>query len=124
MMSPLHHAVLFGNSDVIETLVSDFGADVRKPVVFRDARPPNPTILLNLVLALYSEDQGSTLAALLKAGASSTQATNGASSTWGKGAGSTQANRISALHYIVKHGSLEALRAVFAYDAEIGRAHV
>ena len=117
MMSPLHHAVLFGNSDVIETLASDFGADIRKPVVFRDARLSYPTILLNLVLALYSEDQGSTLAALLKAGASSAQATNGASAARGEGVGSTQANHISALHYIVKHGSLEALRTVFAYDA-------
>ncbi|KAF8247996.1 hypothetical protein K440DRAFT_549813 [Wilcoxina mikolae CBS 423.85] len=108
LMSPLHHAILLGNDAVIETLVSDFGADIRKPMLPRDTRyrNVNPHAFLSLILALHTENPCATVSTLLKLGASCTQATN-----------QRDGSRTSAFHYVVKDGSLEILESLFEHDA-------
>jgi len=107
-MSPLHHAILLGNNAVIETLVSDFGADIRKPILPRDTRyrNVNPHAFLSLILALHSEYPCTTVSTLLKLGASCTQATN-----------QRDGSRTSAFHYTVKDGSFEVMETLFEHDA-------
>ena len=106
-MSPLHFAILAGHNSVIETLVSDFGADVRAPIMQRDSIGWGPSALLNLVLALNlpEEKRRETIATLLKLGASSAQATN-----------NRDESRTSALHYFVNGGAKDALETVFDHD--------
>lgn len=109
LMTPLHHAILGEHTDVIETLVSDFGADVRKPVLKRDHDQGWHTsnALLNLVLALKlsEEKRYDILATLLKLGASSTQATL-----------NQDGSKTSALNYLVSSGEIPALETVFEHD--------
>jgi len=72
-MSPLHFAILAGHNSVIETLVSDFGANVRAPIPQRNSNRFGLGALLNLVLALNlpKEMRCETIATFLKLGASS-----------------------------------------------------
>jgi ankyrin repeat protein len=107
LMSPLHHAILMGQNSVIETLVSDFGADIRAPILAREGGYGNANALLNLVLALNlpKEMRCETIAAMLKVGASSAQVTN-----------NRDGSRTSALHYLVSAGAKDALDTVFEHD--------
>lgn len=107
-MSPLHHAIVNGHEDVIETLVSGFGADALLPMKLyhndHAGRYPRDAIL-NLVLALKLKDdkkKASTAEALLKVGASSAQANS--------------FHKTSALHYMVMHECMAILDKMFELD--------
>ena len=103
-VSPLHLAVLGGHVDVIELLVSTFGADPLLPVKLVDSYSRNPkTAILTLVLAAKATDSDllNVTKTLLSLGASSAQA---------------DMNRISALHYIIATRCIPALEACFSLD--------
>lgn len=107
-MSPLHHAIVGGHEEVVEALVSGFGADVLLPIkifgLHHNNRQPNNAIL-NLVLALKLKEvtkKVSMAGTLLKLGASSAQANS--------------FHRTSALHYVVLARCTEMLDKIFELD--------
>lgn len=103
-VSALHLAIIGGHIDVIEKLVSTFGADILLPVKILDSGSRDPkAAIMTLVLATQlsgfeSLKVGQTLLSL---GASSAQA---------------DMHRISALHYVVAKQSIPALNACFDCD--------
>lgn len=107
-MSPLHHAILGGHKEVVEALVSGFGADALLPMKIYNRCYNNkyPTdAILNIVLALELKDiekKAEMAGTLLKLGASSAQA-NSFHST-------------SALHYVMLAGCTEVLDKMFELD--------
>lgn len=106
-MSPLHHAILGGHEEVVEALVSGFGADVLLPIkIYQQFYNKNPTdAILSLVLALKLKDtqkRAGMAEKLLKLGASSAQA-NSFRST-------------SALHYVMLAGCTKVLDKMFELD--------
>lgn len=106
-MSPLHHAILGGHEEVVEALVSGFGADVLLPIkIYQHHNSKYLTdAILNLVLALRLKDtqkRAGMAEKLLKLGASSAQA-NSIRST-------------SALHYTMLAGCTEVLDKMFELD--------
>lgn len=110
-MSPLHHAIIGGHEDVVEVLVSGFGADPTLPMKiytynYYDNGEKNPTdAILNLVLALKLDDKdkrASMVEKLLKLGASSAQANT--------------FHNLSAFHYIVMERCMEVLDKMFELD--------
>jgi ankyrin repeat protein len=105
MMSPLHHAVLLGNSSVIEVLVSEFGADIRKAITHRNERYYNVPHYLTLVLALRSEDPVEAISKLLKLGATCTQVTT-----------SRDGARTTAFHNLSSMAPVEILHAIFKHE--------
>lgn len=106
-MSPLHHAILGGHEEVVEALVSGFGADVLLPIkIYRYNNKNHATdAILNLVLALKLKDtrkRAGMAEKLLKLGASSAQANS--------------FYNTSALHYVVLAGCTEVLDKMFELD--------
>jgi ankyrin repeat protein len=103
-VSPLHLAIMGGHLDVIEVLVSTFGADILLPVKLIDEYSKRPrAALLSLVLALQLSlpDAKKTTENLLKLGASSTQA---------------DMSGLSALQYVVNNGSIDILDILVKFD--------
>lgn len=107
-MSPLHHAIVGGHEDVVEALVSGFGADVLLPMKIygnnHNGKYPTDAIL-NIVLALKLKDvekKANIAETLLKVGASSAQANS--------------FYNTSALHYVVIEGCMEVLDKMFELD--------
>lgn len=107
-MSPLHHAIIGGHEEVVEALVSGFGADVLLPIkTYRqdNSRKKRADAILNLVLALKLEDnkkKAEMAGMLLKLGASSAQANS--------------FHKTSALHYVMLAGCTEVLDKMFELD--------
>lgn len=107
-MSPLHHAIVGGHEEVVEALVSGFGADALLPMKIYGHRhgTKSPTdAILNIVLALKLKDmekKAGMAEMLLKLGASSAQA-NSFHST-------------SALHYVMLAGCTDVLDKIFELD--------
>jgi ankyrin repeat protein len=103
-VSPLHLAIMGGHLDVIELLVSIFGADVLLPVKLLDSYNHDPAAaILTLVLALQLPllECSKTTEKLLALGASSTQADK---------------NSFSALEYFVNNGNAEVLDILLKFD--------
>lgn len=107
-MSPLHHAIIGGHEEVVQALVSGFGADVLLPIkTYRQGghRKSGTDAILNLVLALKLKDikkKAEMAATLLKLGASSVQANS--------------FHKTSALHYVMLAGCTEVLDKMFELD--------
>ncbi len=103
-VSPLHLAIMEGHLEVIELLVSTFGADVLLPVkLVNDYNKSPRAAILTLVLALQLPllEASKTAEKLLTLGASSTQA---------------DMNGFSALQYVVKNGKTEILDMLLRFD--------
>ncbi|TGZ78192.1 ankyrin [Ascodesmis nigricans] len=117
-MSPLHHALINSHPDVVETLVSDYGADPRKPVkifqqhAYERRRSPSGALLtLSMALNLQTpEERAEMVRTLLKSGASSGQATV------------FHGRKTSAFHFLVTHGSQALLDIVFDLDGPIAKS--
>lgn len=109
-MSALHYAIVGGHPNVVKTLISDFGADVRQSrKTFKydwAGSKETDKQVLNLVLALSLEEdkRKEMLATLLNLGVSCTQSTRGYCQTE------------TAFHAIVEFGDIEALKTVFEVD--------
>lgn len=107
-MSPLHHAIVGGHEEVVEALVSGFGADVLLPMKIYGQRygTKSPTdAILNIVLALKLKDmekKAGMAETLLKLGASSAQANS--------------FHHTSALHYVMLAGCTDVLDKMFKLD--------
>lgn len=111
-VSPLHLAIMGGHLEVIEVLVSTFGADVLLPVKLVNNYNKTPrAAILTLVLALQLPVKKACEASkkLLTLGASSTQA---------------DLNSFSALHYIVNNGKTEVLDILLKFDEPAARRAV
>ncbi|KAF7508657.1 hypothetical protein GJ744_009049 [Endocarpon pusillum] len=103
-VSPLHLAIMGGHVEVIELLVSTFGADVLLPVKLVNDHNKSPrAAILALVLALQLPllEACKTTEKLLAGGASSTQA---------------DLHGFSALQYVVNSGNTEILDILLKFD--------
>lgn len=103
-VSPLHLAIMGGHVEVIELLISNFGADVLLPVKLvndYNQRPRAAILALVLALQLPLLEASKTIEKLLTLGASSTQA---------------DMNGFSALQYVVNHGNTEILDILVRFD--------
>ncbi|KAG0652383.1 Ankyrin-3 [Hyphodiscus hymeniophilus] len=103
-LSPLHLAILNGHLDVVDLLVSEYGADVLLPVKLMqpgsaDARAAILTLVLAVSLPIESAREMVKL--LLKLGASSAQG---------------DMNQVSALHYIVAGNNSDVLDTLLEND--------
>lgn len=107
-VSPLHLAILNGHFDVIETLATDFGADLLRPVVLKANRYSPARAILSPTLTLHQPLEISTklLRSLLDCGASSTQA---------------DTSHVTAFHSIVAAGEPELLDVLFEIDGPAAR---
>jgi ankyrin repeat protein len=104
-VSPLHLAIMGGHLEVIELLVSTFGADVLLPVRILDhySSSPQATILaLVLALQLPPLEASKTTETLLTVGASSAQADMSGN---------------SVLNYVVANGNTEVFDILLRFDA-------
>jgi len=109
---PLHLAIMGGHLEVIELLVSTFGADVMLPVKVLDdySSSPRATILaLVLALQLPPLEASKTTETLLAVGASSAQADE-----FG----------ISAINYVVANDKTEILDILLRFDASAAKRAV
>ena len=108
-VSALHLAILGGHMEVIEALVSSFGADVLLPVKIVDSYSRNPkNAIMTLVLAAQLTDSASqdVTKDLLALGASSAQA---------------DMNQVTALHYLAAMRKVQLLKACFDEDGAAAR---
>ncbi|KAK6542483.1 hypothetical protein TWF694_006436 [Orbilia ellipsospora] len=97
-MTPLHYAIVNGHRDIINLLVSDFGADILQPL-----RGDKNVLPIPLVTRILNKDsQADTLRSLLKLGASSAQ---------------VDTEKVSAFMHILYRGDPEHLRVLFEEDA-------
>ncbi|EPE25948.1 Ankyrin repeat-containing protein [Glarea lozoyensis ATCC 20868] len=108
-LSPLHLAIMNGHLDIIELLVSEYGADVLLPVKLIDpdtkgARGAILTIVLTIFLP--AEKSKEVLQLLLRLGATSSQG---------------DMNQITAFHYLVAKGENELLDIVLKHDEPAAR---
>ncbi|KAF3090297.1 hypothetical protein TWF706_009931 [Orbilia oligospora] len=105
-MSPLHYAIVNGRADVVELLVSEFGADVLQPIKISydyNGQPRSAFLTINLIVKLPKKEQREKmLRTLLELGASSGQA---------------DMNGISAFTRIVQMGDIDCLKILFEEDA-------
>lgn len=106
-LSPLHLAILNGHLDIIELLVSEYGADVLLPVKLVEPGTSNPkgaimTILL--AMALPSDKAKQVVKLLLDLGATSAQG---------------DMNHVTAFHHVVAQNSSEILDVLLANDRPI-----
>lgn len=107
-MSPLHHAIIAGQGHIVEVLVSEFGADIRRPIKkigtdWRNKRVAQ-SALLSLVFAMYlhGEEIIKMVETMINLGASTAQA--------------TKLDRITAFHYFATHGGIDLLDKIFELD--------
>ena len=108
-VSPLHLAILGGHMEVIEALVSNFGADVLLPVKIVDSYSRNPKhAIMTLILAAQLADPTSqdVTKDLLALGASSAQG---------------DMNQVTAFHYLTAVGKVQLLKACFDEDGAAAR---
>ncbi|KAF3936886.1 hypothetical protein ABW19_dt0206096 [Dactylella cylindrospora] len=105
-MAPLHYAIVNGHKDVVELLVSEFGADVMQPIKIDfdwQGVPRSAMLSISLIVNLKKkEEREAMLRTLLELGASSGQA---------------DMNGVSAFMRIVQMGDLDSLKILFEEDA-------
>ncbi|KAK6523146.1 hypothetical protein TWF694_006041 [Orbilia ellipsospora] len=105
-LSALHYAIIHNHPDLVTLLVSDFGADVLKPVVISYTSQGVPaSVILSTALIFRIPDVKSRapmLRTLLKLGASSAQ---------------TDMDGITALMRVVQYDDLECLKVMFEEDS-------
>ncbi|KAK6354803.1 hypothetical protein TWF696_003936 [Orbilia brochopaga] len=105
-MSPLHYAIVNGHKEVVELLVSEFGADVMQPVKVAfdwQGVPRHALLTIHLIVNIPKREQREQmLRTLLALGASSAQA---------------DSSHVSAFMRIVQMGDLECLKILFEDDA-------
>ncbi|KAI9702849.1 MAG: hypothetical protein M1836_008063 [Candelina mexicana] len=109
-VSPLHLAIMNGHIGVIETLVSNFGADLLLPVKLLsdyDRSPQGAILTLALALQLPTAKAKDVTKTLLKLGASSAQA---------------DMDQTSAFHYTLASGNLEILDTLLEHDEPAARS--
>ncbi len=109
-VSPLHLAIMNGHVEVIETLVSNYGADLMLPVKLLsdyDRSPVGAILTLALALQLPTVKAKEVIKTLLKLGASSAQA---------------DMDQTSAFHYTLASGNLEILNTLFEHDEPAARS--
>lgn len=101
-VTPLHLAILNGHLNVIETLATEFGADIHLPVVLKNGRSSSQAILsATLTLHHPLELSKELLRKLLECGASSTQA---------------DTSHVTTFHSIVAAGEPELIDVLFKLD--------
>lgn len=108
-VSALHLAILGGHVEVIQTLVSTFGADVLLPIKLVDSYSRNPrAAIMTLVLAAQLSEPSSlnVTKKLLGLGASSAQG---------------DMEQITAFHYLVAKRKVTLLKACFEEDGAASR---
>jgi ankyrin repeat protein len=106
-LSPLHLSILNGHLDIIELLVSEYGADVRLPVKLVEPGTGNARgAIMTIVLAMFlpTEKAKEVVKLLLELGASSSQG---------------DMNRFSVLHYVVAQENSDILDVLLANDGPI-----
>jgi len=106
-LSPLHLSILNGHLEIIELLVSEYGADVRLPVKLVDPGTSNARgAIMTIVLAMFlpTEKAKQVVKLLLELGASSSQG---------------DMNRFSVLHYVVAQDNSDILDVLLANDGPI-----
>ncbi|KAF3921066.1 hypothetical protein AA313_de0204793 [Arthrobotrys entomopaga] len=105
-LSALHYAIIHNHPDVVNLLVSDFGADILKPVVISYTSQGVPSsVILSTALVFRIPDvkaRAPMLRTLLKLGASSAQ---------------TDMEGITALMRVVQYNDLECLKVMFEEDS-------
>ncbi|KAK3310531.1 uncharacterized protein B0T15DRAFT_481869 [Chaetomium strumarium] len=101
--SALHYAIIEGHTEVVITLVQDYGADVLLPVKFLDyQKKPNAALTpLMLALALPVEKAKEMVNTLLKLGATSAQA---------------DMNGVTAFHVFVERNAESLLKSLCEND--------
>ncbi|TVY32755.1 Uncharacterized protein LOCC1_G008587 [Lachnellula occidentalis] len=103
-LSPLHLAILNGHLEIIDLLVSEYGADVLLPVKLVDPGTTNArAAIMTIVLAIFlpTEKAEMVVKKLLELGATSAQ-------------GDMQ--QLSALHYVVSQNNSDILDVLLSYD--------
>lgn len=103
-LSPLHLAILNGHVDIIQLLVSEYGADVLLPVKIvepgtQDAKAAIMTIVL--AMSLPTEQAKKVVKLLLELGATSAQA---------------DMNHCTVFHYVVGQDEDDILDVLLAHD--------
>ncbi|CAZ82771.1 unnamed protein product [Tuber melanosporum] len=107
-MTPLHHAIVRGHCNVVELLVSDFGADPLIPMkIFermygRPKMPKAAVLVLALIYQLPKEKQAEMATTLLRVGARTSQADNFSKAT--------------GLLHAVMHDATPVLEKMFELD--------
>lgn len=108
-MSPLHHAIVAGKAQVVETLIGEFGADPRRALRIYDygydGKRKAKSAVMNLTLAMHLKGDQiiKMVETLLRAGASTAQ--------------STKIDRITAFQYFVGYAARDVLEKIFEFDA-------
>lgn len=106
-LSPLHYAILHGHEDVIDLLVSEYGADVLLPVKLVDpgtSIPRGAIMTILLTLALPTEKAKAVAKQLLALGATSAQGDQ---------------NSISVFHHVVGQNNSELLDVLLENDRPV-----
>lgn len=109
-VSPLHLAILGGHTEVIDVLVSKFGADVLIPVKVQDAYSRGPkAAIMTLILAatLTGSKSYDVSKSLLSLGASSAQA---------------DMTHVSVVHYLAAQRNIRVLKACFEEDTSAAKS--
>ncbi|KAL8689597.1 MAG: hypothetical protein Q9218_004772, partial [Villophora microphyllina] len=109
-VSPLHLAILGGHTEIINTLISTFGADALLPIKVVDEYSRSPKMaIMTLVSAarLANPDALPVARTLLAHGASSAQA---------------DIDRVSALHYLVAKKRVDLLKACIRDDGAAAKS--
>ena len=106
-LSPLHMAILNGHQEIIDLLVSEYGADVLNPVKFVEPGTSNPRgaiMTIMLALGLPTEKARAVVKQLLDLGATSAQG---------------DMHSITAFHYIVSENNKDILDVLLENDRPV-----
>ncbi|KKY16671.1 putative ankyrin repeat protein [Phaeomoniella chlamydospora] len=102
-VNPLHLAIMNGHTEIVEALISDFGADVLQPIKITSTYSKQPlAAILTLVLAArFAPNPDLMIHTLLDKGASCSQA---------------DMDEITVLHHIVNDNNIKALKLMFDHN--------
>jgi ankyrin repeat protein len=103
-LSPLHLAILNGHLEIIDLLVSEYGADALLPVKLVQpgtSTPRGAIMTILLAMALPSEKAKKVVKLLLELGATSAQG---------------DMNHVTAFHYVVSQGNSDILDVLLTND--------
>lgn len=106
-LSPLHVAILNGHLDIVDLLVSEYGADVLLPVKLvepEDKRARGAIMTIVLAMSLPTEKAKNMVKLLLELGATSAQA---------------DMNHFTAFHYVVSQNHQDILDLLLSNDRPV-----